>query len=1021
MFRSKMEAFRLQFLVIVAVWIGGAQFAASAQTKFLANFDNNGPFNQGQLGPSNLISQGWIFRVQATQPVQGFVDGFVNFFQSELGPGYLAAFVVLPDTGPYGGWAILPAVAGQGPGDPLTFWVQGLTDQTTILEARYSPAGGINTGTAPSDVGDFTTALLTVGPIPNGGWQQFSVNLPGSGRIALRVVGQYVLFGYNSYVGIDSLTVGTPLPPPCNLPPQPAPGQTVTWTAANSPYQLCIDLTIPKGGTVNVEPGVQLQAQGHTLAISGIVNAPGTATSHISISAQDVFPPAITMSNGSLNLKFADITGQIRGGPGKLIISDSIFTGPNGLIWTPDILLPSLPPVVKLTRCTFNNSSMQITDSFLALSNSKFSNSSASVLRGYTRLLGTNRLDGQPLTILRETAQAVQPLFVDGVKARNVATGGGVSLSGGNFLLGSKNLLTSNLYPLDIEGGLLPSSIVPLTGNSKNLIWAHDGGGGPTARWANLGLSYVVDGLIFGGGTLTIDPGVKVLFDPAKTGFAGLRFKSTRRLIAHGLPNASITFDALNPSVPWTMLSFEENGTEGNYLDYVTVQNAQMGVSVSDSFLDITNSLFQKNQTAVNTNTFGLANVSKTRLFSNGTGLEAKPEGSFLLNAPDLLPNWFEGNGTGILNNGSTIPAQNNYWGSPTGPTNPGNPGGKGDSIVGPVTFKPFLTSPPDIAKNPPVVRLTSLGNDWYGMDTITRPPDFVVSPGEKLILQWAVSNSTTVVSQRILLSPEGADYDSSLVQPIVLADNIPASATTMELTIPNVPFAVTNLPQFLRVVAMDSSGQQGWDQTPLIVSTGNINGTLEIAPDYAGKTFIGGHQEPQETWTGVTNGSEEGYIFLESDGGLFPTLGSILPLPMVSTDTARLVVISHNNSNDLKWFFAPGFFSIRPDAALGLKPPVVKLTSPVAGSTFAGGSVVPITWTASAQQSLRSFDIQVSTDRGQTFHLVTTNLGASVRSFNWQLPASTGIPDVRVRVIARDKVFQNSSDGASTVFSITP
>lgn len=255
-------------------------------------------------------------------------------------------------------------------------------------------------------------------------------------------------------------------------------------------------------------------------------------------------------------------------------------------------------------------------------------------------------------------------------------------------------------------------------------------------------------------------------------------------------------------------------------------------------------------------------------------------------------------------------------------------------------------------------------------------------------------------------------------MQPIVLADNIPASATTLELTIPNVPFAVTNLPQFLRVVAMDSSGQQGWDQTPLIVSTGDINGTLQIAPDYAGKTFIGGHQEPQETWTGVTNGSEEGYIFLESDGGLFPTLGSILPLPMVSTDTARLVVISHNNSNDLKWFFAPGYFSIRPDAALGLKPPVVKLTSPVASSIFVGGSVVPITWTASAQQSLRSFDIQVSTDGGQTFHLVTTNLGASARSF---LPASTGTPDVRVRVIARDKVFQNSSDGASTVFSITP
>jgi hypothetical protein len=82
---------------------------------------------------------------------------------------------------------------------------------------------------------------------------------------------------------------------------------------------------------------------------------------------------------------------------------------------------------------------------------------------------------------------------------------------------------------------------------------------------------------------------------------------------------------------------------------------------------------------------------------------------------------------------------------------------------------------------------------------------------------------------------------------------------------------------------------------------------------------------------------------------------------------------------------------------------------------------MVPITWTASAQQGLRSFDIQVSADGGETFHLITTDLRADTRSFSWQLPASSGIADVRVRVIARDKLFQNSSDGASSVFSITP
>lgn len=1010
-------------LLLIALLVLPILCAAQGQTKFLANFDNNGPVNPGQFGPSNLMSQGWTFRVQAAQPVwQGFVDGFVNFFPPELGPGYIAEEVVLESTGTWGAWAILPSVSGQSAGDPLTFWVQGLSDQTTALEVRYSTTGGINTGTGPKDVGDFTSMLLKLGPnLGGGGWQQASVNLPGNGRIALRLTGQYVQFGFNSYVGIDSLTIGTPLPPPCNLPPQPAPEQTVTWSLANSPYQLCVDMAIAKGGVVKVEPGVQLQAQGHTLTISGTVNALGTATSRISISAQDVFPPAITMSDGVFKLAFADVTGQIRGGPGKLTISDSTFTGPNGLIWTPDILLPSLPPVVTLTRCTFKNTLAQITDSFLLLRGSKFNNSGASILRGYTRLVGANTVNGKPLTILRETAQAIQPMFVDGVNAKNVLTGGGLSLTGGNFLLGAKNLLTGNLYPVDVEGGLMPSSIVPLTGNTHNLIWAHDGGGGPTAHWPNFGLPYLVDGLIFGGGTLTIDPGVKVLFDPNQTGFAGLRLKSTRRLIAHGLPNAPITFDALNPAVPWTMLSFEENGTEGNYLDYVNVQNAQFGVSVSDSFLDITNSLFQKNKTGLNSNTFGVANLSKTRVFSNGTGLQVTPNGGFVMKAPGLLPNWFEGNGTGISNSGVNIPAQNNYWGSPSGPTNPSNPGGKGDSIIGDVTFKPFLTSPPDITNNPPIVRLVSVGNEWFGMDSIVRPPDFVVEPGTKIILVWSVSNSSTVISQRILLSPEGANFSSGQVQPIVVADNIPASANTLEITIPHVPFAVTNLPQFLRVVALDNSGQEGWDQTPIIVSDGNINGTVQITSNYSGQTFIGGHVEPQETWTGTTNGSEEGYIFLEADGGLFTTLTSTLPLPMVSTDAARLVVISRNNSNDLKWFFAPGYFSIRPDPALGVKAPVVKVTSPTAGSIFPGGSAVPVGWTASAQQGLRSFDIQVSTNGGNTFYYIAKELPAAARNFNWQLPASTGISDVRVRVIARDVLFQNSSDGAANVFSITP
>ena len=764
-----------------------------------------------------------------------------------------------------------------------------------------------------------------------------------------------------------------------------------------------------------------LEFQGHMLTVAGKLNLQGQSTNHITITAQDVFPPVITVEKGNVTMAFTDVGGQFRHGPGKVTISDSTFTGPDGILFTLDILSGG-PGVITLTRCNFVNSLMQITDSYLALRDCIFTNSIANVLRGYTRLLGANTVNGQPFTILRETNQAVQPMLVDGMQASNITAAGGVSLWGGDFLLGTNNILQGNLYPVDVEGGLLPSSVVPLTGNTMNLIWAHDGAGGPVARWANLGLPYLVDGWVNGGGTLTIDPGVTVLFDSTETGFAGLNFVSTRRLISNGLPTAPITFDSLNPGIPWTGLIFQVNGTEGNHLDYVTVQHGNLfGASISDSFLDITNSLFQNNLAGVNANTFGQANLSKTRLFDNEIGVQATPQGSFRLSAPDLSPNWFEGNATGVSNSGSSMPAQNNYWGSPTGPTNPGNPGGEGDLIVGAVNFKPFLTAPPDIAMNPPVVRMTPLGNSWYGISTITRPPDFYVTPGEKLILRWAVSDSNTVASQRILLSPEGADFDNPTRPPIILANNVPASARSLEITIPNVGFAFTNLPQFLRIVTIDASGQQGWDQTPIIVSTGNITGNIQITSDYSGQTFIGGRNTPAETWTGNTNGVIEGNLFLEADGGLFTTIVTSIALPIVSTDSVRQVVLSHINSNDLKWFFSPGYFSIRPDPALGIKAPKVQLTSPTTGQSFAGGSIVPIKWKASAQEGLRSFDIQYSANGGQTWHFVVKDLAANAKNFKWELPASSGIPDVRVRVIVRDKLFQNSSDGAGVVFSITP
>ena len=105
----------------------------------------------------------------------------------------------------------------------------------------------------------------------------------------------------------------------------------------------------------------------------------------------------------------------------------------------------------------------------------------------------------------------------------------------------------------------------------------------------------------------------------------------------------------------------------------------------------------------------------------------------------------------------------------------------------------------------------------------------------------------------------------------------------------------------------------------------------------------------------------------------------------------------------------------------IGDAPPMVGMITPTAGQAFAGGSVVPITWAASDDEGLRSFDIHASYDGGRTWHTIAQNLPGSATSFNWQLPPSTGIADLRIRVMARDLRFQNSSSGGDRALSITP
>src|SRR6185436_1333141 len=114
----------------------------------------------------------------------------------------------------------LPAIANQRPGDPLTFALYTRLS-TSSLEVRYSPTGGVDTGSDAESVGDFTQVLGTFSTAINS-WVQYQLTVPGTGRLAFRYTGQRAAYNsFYDYLGIDTLSVGVP-PSSCDMPPIPA-------------------------------------------------------------------------------------------------------------------------------------------------------------------------------------------------------------------------------------------------------------------------------------------------------------------------------------------------------------------------------------------------------------------------------------------------------------------------------------------------------------------------------------------------------------------------------------------------------------------------------------------------------------------------------------------------------------------------------------------------------------------------------------------------------------------------------
>jgi len=657
------------------------------------------------------------------------------------------------------------------------------------------------------------------------------------------------------------------------------------------------------------------------------------------------------------------------------------------------------PAFIDIDQCSVDGPWFRVGACVLRLTNTSFTNAFCE-LWDCNLFLDNVTFDGAPWTGLN-LQFFLQPVWLNNVSVTNSGDAA-LDLAAVNVRLGPNVVLAGNRYPAQIGGsGFLPGSTLPAAGNTNNHILVESASAGLVAgnTWCDVGVPYAIPDF-YSAGPLDILEGTRILLGPLAE-FWGVN----GRVAARGTPTNPVVFERLDPLQQWQGLQ------KFHRFENCVIDGGQVGAR----FNSITFQGFIDNCLIRNCD-FGTQNdviVRKTRFENNLIG-------SWGDNWPHALDgttggNSFSGNGLAVDDfNGSLIDAADNWWNDPAGPIAFDNPKGQGEPVSPGVRTLPFLTTPPDFTDNPPVVHLNR--------------HDFLLEPGSKVILNWDSQDDSGVVAHRI-------EFDHPLggTSTTVVADGLPGTQQAYEWTVPDIGFAVNGRAPRVRVVAVDTAGQEGWDASDHVIPSGEVLGTVDILSDLTGP-FVSGVPGGQLCWdgTGVTGPFSHFEVRLIFDADrtnerLGASFSGCLPgpnmgIPFVSTDTARVALIAFGTTNRVNYAFSEPF-TIRPDTRLGDAPPSITMLTPAAGQSFAGGGSVPITWTASDDEAVQAFHIQASYDSGRTWHFLAEDLSATTTSFNWNLPPLEGIADVRVRVIVVDQRFQNSSDGAdrSLVFTSGP
>jgi hypothetical protein len=987
---------------------------ANAQV-FTESFDSVG-VDAGN-GPAALLAKGFVFR-KALVPAlthQPWKQGPWHAGQpaAKEGSGFLSGGISVPGFGPYdyAEWILLPPIPGLTTGQVVSFWVRGFVASFPSLnhvELRYSPTGGTATGTTPTSVGDFTIALAGNSNSVYSTWDHVQVAVPGSGRLAIRWHGSIFgdFFGTSLDCLIDDLTVTT------NgiTPPLPGPGQTVHWTTAMSPIHLTNQQVVPAGGTLVIDAGVQvyfdftaemfagseIRSDGGSILLAGTSANPVVLRRGVNTSET----PRIGVGNGgTLEADWVDSDVKLLGNVNsRFVARNCSIHRATPIDWA------------SLTDALYQVPSIAIGKSTGSVIDCTFTNALCSIDDAIARIEGNTLIDS---SLIWNRFPIAQPAMIDGNVFTNSHVRAPLVLDGYDFHVGPNNVFTNNPYPIDLFGaGLTPDSVVPASGNDANKVRLYGSDDseikGPMTL-PNLGVPYLVPSTITAGdqfdSLIRILPGATLEMGPQ----VGLLFEGVARIDVRGTPQAPVTFKRANPLQPW--ISFSIASDPPLIVRNGRFEGAQWAAGVVDALFFAQDCEFIGNGEGIRTGDLGAAIVSRCRFLDNAVGINVPWSG---LSGIDLgrfvdygsaNPNSFEGTGQAIVIDPTqlvTYDMEHAWWGNSTGPAHASNPGGSGQQIVGAVDFTPFRTTPVTFSDHPPIV------------DVVQVAKNRLLKPGTKIVLHWNAKDDRKIVSQRLEYRANGG-----FAAGVVAIPSISPLARNVEFTIPD---TFSNPPPgwggdtgkaVFRLVAVDDVGQEGFDDFYWTLA---LDHSLPVAftTDLSGIHYVGESFDVFTTLGGATAFS----LFIDDLPHDFQPKGASLSvlsntMPAVSTNRARYVV---------DWLGEPHYseyFTIRPNDSLGDLPPTITIVSPLAGQDFAGGSVIPIAWSASDDRGLRSFDLQASYD-GVTWHPFAEGLPGMSTQYAWQFPASSGIQDVQVRVIARDLRFQATA-AETAPFDVLP